>query len=85
MTQRAEGSNYAEWLEKIKAKYPDAYARTTGATGWSSLGVNADGPTLTPHQSGPHYTNVSAASYSTQRLVGCFDHNANEGEYFAPI
>ena len=85
MGQREQGSNYTEWLEKLKAKYPDAYARTTGANGWTALGGDGNGPTLTPHMSGPHYTDVSSASYSTQRLVGSFNHNTNEGKYFAPM
>lgn len=82
---REKGSNYQAWFDKIKAKYPDAYARTTGSNGWSTLGGDGNGPTLTPHMSGPHYTDVSSASYSSQRLVGSFDHNLNEGKYFAPV
>ena len=82
---RPQGSNYQAWLDQIKAKYPDAYARTTGANGWSTLGSNSKGPTLTPHMSGPHYTDVSAASSSNRRLVGTFDHNLNSGKVFAPL
>lgn len=83
MGTRPKGSNYEAWFEKIKAKYPDAYARTTGENGWSTLGFDNKGPTLTPHASGPHYTDVSSASYSTQWLVGTFDHTSNTGKYFA--
>lgn len=82
---RPQGSNYQAWFDQIQTKYPDAYAYTIGANGWSTLNSNDKGPTLTPHMSGPHYTDVSAASYSKQRLVGTFDHNLNSGKIFAPL
>jgi len=87
MTQakRPMGSNYEAWLAAIKAKWPDAYPRTTGEYGWSTLGCDDKGPTLTPHMSGPHYTDVSARSYSQQYLIGSFDHTSNTARNFAPV
>lgn len=77
MAERAKGAGYEAWFDKIKAKYPDARARTTGANGWSTLGFDGDTPTLSAHMSGPHYTDVSSPSYSERRLVGAFDHNTH--------
>ena len=82
---REKGSNYQAWFDKIVAKYPDADAQTTGEYGWTALGINNNGPTLTPHMSGPHFTDVSSASYSKWKIVGSFDHNTNKGKYFAPV
>ena len=82
---RQKGTSYDAWIAQIKAKYPDAYERTEGANGWSCLGSNDKGPTLTHSMQGPHWTDVSAASYSKQRLVGTFDHNLNSGKIFAPL
>jgi hypothetical protein len=79
---KPNGSGYDAWFKKIKAKYPDATARTTGENGWSRLGFKDDKPTLTPRDDGPHYTDVSSEKYSRQRLVGTFNHSTNTGKYF---
>ena len=83
MEKRPMGSNYEAWLAAILAKYPDACARTTGEHGWSTLGGDGNGPTLTPRPDGPHYTDVSSRAYSSQHLVGSFNHNTNTGKYFS--
>jgi hypothetical protein len=85
MQKRPEGSNYQAWFDAIKAKYPDAVARTAGEYGWSTLDADDNGPTLTPHMSGPHWTDVSSHSYSQQKLVGTFNHTSNTGKMFAPL
>lgn len=87
MEKRPIGSNYAAWFAAAQAKYPDACERTTGEYGWTTLGNDqyTGELALTPHNSGPHYTDVSSRAYSTQRLVGTFDHTSNTGKYFAPI
>ena len=85
MAERPLAPGYEAWMEKIKAKYPDAYGRTTGQHGWSRLGGDGNGPTLTPHMSGPFYTDVSAESYSRQWLVGTYNHNTDTGKIFAPM
>lgn len=59
---------------------PDARTRTVGEHGWSSLETDDKGPLLKPHDGGLYYTDVSSKAYSTQKLVGSFDHVA--GEYF---
>jgi ribosomal protein L33 len=82
---RPVGSNYAAWLDAIKAKYPDACPRTQGEYGWSSLGCDDNGPTLTPHMSGPYWTDVSSRTYSTRLLVGKYDHVADTGVLYAPL
>jgi hypothetical protein len=82
MEKRPMGAGYEAWFKAIKAKYPDAYGRTTGEYGWSSLGFNNNGPTLTPHMSGPHYTDVSSRAYSSQYLVGSYDHTSDKGRLF---
>lgn len=85
--ERALGAGYEAWMEKIKAKYPDAYGRTTGQHGWSRLGGDKNGPTLTHESTGPFYTDVSSATYSPsgQWLVATYDHNTDTGKIFAPL
>lgn len=83
--ERALGAGYEAWMEKIKAKYPDAYGRTTGQHGWNRLGGDGNGPTLTHEITGPFYTDVSSESYSRQWLVGTYDHNTDTGKIFAPL
>jgi len=87
MNKRPVGSNYQAWFAAIVAKYPDARERTTGEYGWTTLGTDpyTGEPALTPHNSGPYYTDVSSREYSIQRLVGTFDHTTNKGKYFAPV
>jgi hypothetical protein len=85
MEKRPLGTNYEAWLEKIKAKYPDAFGRTTGEFGWSTLGCDTNGPTLTPSNNGPYYTDVSSRTYSSRRLVGSFNHNTNTGKLFVDL
>lgn len=50
---RPQGSNYQAWLDQIRTKYPDAYAYTISANGWSTLDANDEGPTLTPPHEWP--------------------------------
>ena len=82
---RPNGSNYQAWFDAIRAKYPDAYGRTTGEYGWSTLEVGATGPALTPHNDGPMWTDVSARSYSCSHLIGTFDHVSNTGKLFVNL
>jgi hypothetical protein len=82
MTKRPQGSKFEAWFTKLKELYPDAVARNHGAYGWSELGADDNGPTLTPHDLSPHYTTASSQTYSSLYLLGEFNHNTNTGEYF---
>jgi hypothetical protein len=85
MEKRPEGPGYEAWFAAIKAKYPDAYGRTSGEYGWTELSCNDKGPTLTPRMSGPYWTDVSSRSYSQQYLVGKYDHVSDTGKLFVPL
>jgi len=83
---RQLGAGYQAWLDSITAKYPDAYARTIGSYGWDSLGCEPDGsPSLIHSDGGPHYTDVSSRTYSTQRLVGSYNHNTDTYRLFVTL
>jgi hypothetical protein len=87
VAKRPLGAGYEAWFTAIKAKYPDAYPRTVGEYGWSTLGVdkNSGYPTLTPHMSGPYWTDVSSRTYSSSHLVGSYDHTSDTGKLFVTL
>lgn len=51
-----------QWIQDLEAKFgvDEISYRETGANGWSTLDVDKDGkPSLTPHNSGPHWIDAS--------------------------
>ncbi len=52
-----------------------------GQYGWTSLGMNENGPTLTPGSDGPHWCDVAACPRE-QTLLGSYDFNTGTAKFF---
>lgn len=80
-----------EWRAEIKRRHGgdrNVRFRETGKHGWSKLGVNDKGPTLTHDDEGPHWEDASATANhpagvnASRWLLGKYDHKKGTGTFF---
>ena len=81
---------FDQWIAQLEERFgaDEIYLRETGANGWSSLGMDENrNPTLTPHQSGPHWVDASPRRRDHPwkmmgRLFGTFNCTTDTGKLY---